>query len=497
MRQALFSRDSKIALLIFLLLFSYYLLIMSGEQYSSPGFRSFQTARMLVGHGTVFFDPPLRWGADRWNTSITGIGQALVYVPALVPLRFLRPELFAKDFFDPNLEYNMKYLVNDLYLYAASWTMPLLSALACVFLYLIARRRDMSVRYSVFATLICGVASPFTPQTKWDMSQPTMTFCLLGALWFVMRGLERKGYGNWIGAGLLLAFGILNRLEMTLLLPFFVLLIIMPDIITFRPEWRKRLVPTFLFLGAASLGLVGYMFTNWIRFGSPLNSGYASSFFDGPTFLEGMSGFVYSPGEGMLWYFPLFIPALIGLWGMLRKKLTWAFAVGGMIFFFWFFYGGIFDDWGGGWSWGPRYLVPFVPLLSYLAVEWLSHQKIGWNWQTIFFTVLLVEGFIVTWNGILFNHLAFFGNYFRLHPDNMWGPANNFVLEHSPLYAGWDFQRKLHRLDLFWLYHLKQSRNIFSWLGFFALVGIFLASAVGLTRTLLIKQDTELKQANT
>ncbi len=123
---------------------------------------------------------------------------------------------------------------------------------------------------------------------------------------------------------------------------------------------------------------------NALRFGDPLATGYAGESFSTPPWM-GIGGLLFSPGKGVWLYAPpLLLSAL--LWPRLRRAhpalgeflaLAWAVALP--------FYG-MWWAWDGGWGWGPRLLVPLLPL-SCLPLLALPARR-GW-WVAALCALLL------------------------------------------------------------------------------------------------------------
>jgi hypothetical protein len=110
---------------------------------------------------------------------------------------------------------------------------------------------------------------------------------------------------------------------------------------------------------------------NHARFGSPLDSGYDLGVerFDAP-FVPGAVKLLFSPSYGLLLFWPASVLAVLGLrkqW-QAERALT-ALVVGvflGLIC--------LYSSWWAfsGFGWGPRFLIPAVPLLALLTVPVIS-----------------------------------------------------------------------------------------------------------------------------
>lgn len=128
-------------------------------------------------------------------------------------------------------------------------------------------------------------------------------------------------------------------------------------------------------LGLAA-ALAGHLAYNLARFGDPFESGYGGqaslAAFSTPL-LAGLHGLLFSSGKGLAWFAPLAWLVPWG-WGAMRRARAHreaprhaaaAAAAAGSIAACAavLLQAATFQHWGGDGSWGPRYLVPVLPLL--------------------------------------------------------------------------------------------------------------------------------------
>ncbi len=176
-------------------------------------------------------------------------------------------------------------------------------------------------------------------------------------------------------------------------------------------DMAKFFVP--IALGLALLGLY-----NWGRFGSPLTSGY--HFAEGEGFnnplLIGLYGLFFSPYRGLFWYNPILILAIPG-WLMLRlqiPRLAWLalalIVLQALAFASWW-------SWHGGIVWGPRFLLPALPLAT-LALAPIIEAARKWRFLFVILGVFTLLSIGVQVLGSLYNYLTYDG-YLRIHywPD--------------------------------------------------------------------------------
>lgn len=124
---------------------------------------------------------------------------------------------------------------------------------------------------------------------------------------------------------------------------------------------NRVLALTVYVLPALIIGL-GLLYFNLMRYGSLTETGYSQEvLFEAPWI--GGYGLLFSPGRGLFIYAPLMLLLFAGIgpaWNRLSRPYFWLIA--GLCVFYWLFYGAWFA-WGGTWGWGPRFLLPILPLL--------------------------------------------------------------------------------------------------------------------------------------
>ena len=248
---------------------------------------------------------------------------------------------------------------------ACSLLFPLATALSVALLFLVFRESTgAGRRRSFFLSCVYGLCTIAWPYSKWHAVQSIETVFLLAALLcLVLRAGPRP-----FRAGCFVAAGVLCRSSLLVAVPALVWLA------WSRGGWKRALQ----FVGPlvpAALGLLAY---NHLRFGHPMALGYGSwiAQFSTP-WLVGISGLLLSPGRGFLFFVPT-VWLLPWAWKRFRSEhSSLAIVVVGISLGYLLFYGR-FEAWYGTESWGPRYLVPLLPItllplaaLSTVARRWL------------------------------------------------------------------------------------------------------------------------------
>jgi hypothetical protein len=133
-------------------------------------------------------------------------------------------------------------------------------------------------------------------------------------------------------------------------------------------SWRLSVIPG---LGSFA-GLAIYCVYNYERFGHPLTFGQPWSFAIS-AIPEGLAGLLLSPGRGLLWYCPPLVLSVAAFRKARQLNSYTALLIVGVFAGFLSLHS-LWSYWSGGWSWGPRFLLPAIPglaaLLGFLEANW-------------------------------------------------------------------------------------------------------------------------------
>jgi hypothetical protein len=175
-------------------------------------------------------------------------------------------------------------------------------------------------------------------------------------------------------AGIVLGMGILVRAALAIYVPPLLYLVAART-----PARQGRAVTARLVAFVAGLlpFVVILLWANAQRFGDPFQSGYRGEGFTTPVW-KGVFGLLFSPGKGILFYAPPLVLSVI-LWPRFRRSdpalanfLALAWGVALIVYGTWW-------AWYGGWCWGPRFLVPLIPL-SCLPLAALPDRR---SWRVL------------------------------------------------------------------------------------------------------------------
>lgn len=151
---------------------------------------------------------------------------------------------------------------------------------------------------------------------------------------------------------------------------------------------------------------------NAMHFGSPFASAYADQAeginFSTPV-LAGLYGFTMSIGKSIFLFSPAILLGLLGWrnFGMQHRALAVCLAVSiiGKVLVH-----STWQNWAGGWCWGPRHIFIVHALLMVPAVGFFASMSLG---KRLLADALLVAAFIVQVYGASQNFIDYYALYFR------------------------------------------------------------------------------------
>ena len=225
---------------------------------------------------------------------------------------------------------------------------------------------------AVVAALAASVASPLWGYTGTAYSEPLQAVAFAGAVLLALRAGRALGQGTAgpgvdapaLGAGFLAGCAVLAKSVNLVVVPFLVAPLL---IALLRSGSTRARVRAFgLAAGGAAVPAGLWLAFEIVRFGRPFTS-YGGNGFTHP-FLDGLWRLLVGPNEGLLLYFPPLLAAGAGLWLLARdpERRPAALALGGP-FLVLLAVSSAWWSWDGVGGWGPRFLVPALPLLAAAA----------------------------------------------------------------------------------------------------------------------------------
>lgn len=317
---------------------------------------------------------------------------------------------------------------------------PVLSALTGGVLYLFVWHLLKRRRLAVFIALAWGLGTLAWPYTQTFFSETAVGLFLLTAFYFLLR-LDQTGHSidAWL-SGLCIGLAILVR-------PAAIVTGIGTAVYLFLITYgSKRWSDLVRFSVAVTVAVTTAFLYNWLRFESVFAFGYGTEGFTNPI-LTGLYGFLFSPGKSMFLYSPIILLSIPGLFLLARidKALTISVTVTVSVTIL------FYSAWAGwdNWSWGPRYLVPLLPLLLLGVGAFVIGSR---QYGKIIAVILMVLSLAIQLYALPVSAQRM---YYRLYMsgDSQYMQKSQFDWRHSPLLeqakdlsAVWDNARHPEKL---------------------------------------------------
>ncbi len=353
-------RDWRTALLLFAATLALYTLTAGGSLTSTDAVVTFDLTRSIVEDHSIALSGNLlgldaNRGVDGRFYSQYGIGHSIYNVPfyvagtaarRLVGRRIGKPDTLPKA--------------------AVALGSAVAAAIAVLLVWLLSQQLGAQPRSALVAAGSAALASPLWPYSKFGFSTALTAAILLGSAWVLIEAADRESTRRAAVAGTIVGFGWLTRHEMALVLLPYVLFLVLA-----ARDRKRGWSQAAVLIGCAAIGGLFWAWYNVARFGHPFAVGYSPRLD-----FSGYAAFLFAPGGSILIFAPIAVAWAIGLFGSHTVSPARRVLLAGPFAVFYLFYGAL-ADWAGGRSYGPRYLVPALLLLSPGAA--LLWQRDGWR----------------------------------------------------------------------------------------------------------------------
>lgn len=277
--------------------------------------------------------------------------------------------------------------------FVAFFTNPVILSLTSLVLFLLGNELFSSRKIGFVIALAFSVTSFIWPYNSSFLLQPAIALTLISSVYFLLIADKKNKIFNSSLAGFFLGLSILIHPSSIMLIPGFLVY----GILKLK---NYRMVASFLILTILTSSV--QLAINYYKYGSFTNFGYGG-FENLSTHTDwvGLLGLLFSPGWGLMFYFPLAVLLPLSFYRMYKVNKGFFMLSSYSFVVIWIFFGTQTPPfWSGFGCWGPRYLIPFLPLasisLGYLLVNMQRRSILQFS-----FVILSICGFIVNLLGSL------------------------------------------------------------------------------------------------
>lgn len=337
-------QDRTIAIALFFGVLAIYVAVTPGTVYAYDANAMFAVTKNIVDHGSL-------------RTTGTGFvdsfRQSTPYSPYGIAVSVLAVPAYALS----------KVIGNEMLL--VSMVNPILMALAVVVVFWIARALGWHRIHGLVAAVGFGICTMALQSTTELFSEPGVTLCVVVMVLAIIRwGQGWRFAPLWLG----LASAAAIQFRSDSIITVWIGLLALPLFVPWSQLWNRR---ALLFAGIPMVLSVAFLlWYNDLRFHKFVVSAYGQGGGFTTPLLGGLHGFLLDPGKSIFLFNPLLILGAVGVVALFFRNRPVAalfvlLIVPRLLFF------SKWSSWGGGWCWGPRFLLPAVPLLVLAAVELL------------------------------------------------------------------------------------------------------------------------------
>ena len=328
----------------------------------------------------------------------------------------------------------------------------LILSLTSLCIFCISMEVQQSRKIAFVLSLVFSFGSFIWPYNSTFWVQPLQALLLCSSLLFILKvrhydksylcsysiKYDRKRFYFGAFSGFLLGLSVFAHPISLIFIPAFL-------VYTFFRVMRHDIKNFLLLVSLIALMLFFVGLVNYARFGSFTDSGYgyfsSLAAHDG---WRGLIGLLFSPGVGLIFFFPIAILLPLGAKYMYKENRALFFLCTYIIIANWIYigtlsYGAEPSSWSGGIAWGPRYLIPVMPFIMIVLGSIFMHLRKRRILKAIVISLCLV-GFYINLSGILiwFQYGLMYGWYVeRLaalpnYMDTMaWSPSYSQIILHT------------------------------------------------------------------
>jgi hypothetical protein len=245
------------------------------------------------------------------------------------------------------------------------------AALTVWITFFFAWRLTSSADAAVRTALTLGFGTILWPYAKFGFSAPLAALCVTLGTYGVWVGMRFTRPLMLLVGGIGFGCAVLVRHELILLcLPVAVWIAAES-----KWEWRETFGRGLIAAMPVVVAIVITLIYNYARFENPIDTGYLRDVTaERGSFPVGLTGLLISPGGSLFIYSPVLLAGCVALARLLRHDRRTAVLFASEVLVLVLFYAS-FAHWDADRSYGPRYLLPVIPLLVLPLAPWLTRQS--------------------------------------------------------------------------------------------------------------------------
>lgn len=398
---------------IYLLFLAVYLTTGAGHFLSVNHVVIYRTTQSLVERGSLALSQELidTWiGPDGQRYGAVSLGQVVALAPLYVVghvVDGVSPPAVQRYFIGAQ----RGVFGGEVPIYFVSLFNQLVMPLVCLLVFLLSLRLGVPRAPALLTTLAFGVGTAAWAYAHDNFPHPLEALLLTVAVYLLVTRRDALDARLAVLVGSVFAALVLTRVVLLAVGPALWLYLLwaarraegqaarQSSSLTYRAGLTAALwLPTLVVLAVI-------LYLNGVRFGNPLtfNPLAQANGFATPLWV-GLYGNLLSVGRSIFLYSPPLLLALAGwpvFWRRRRAEALLSLSLVAVILLIY----SVYTEWDGGWAWGPRYLVPIVPLLII---------PLGFALTSVWRLALL---FVLTALGVAVQGLGIVVNYDRVHTE--------------------------------------------------------------------------------
>ena len=292
-----------------------------------------------------------------------------------------------------------------------------------------------SKKIAFILSIVAAVCSFAWPYATNYFQQPLAGLMIISSCYFLyMASKNRFPYAAFL-SGLFLGLLLLARSGELVLIPGLVIL----SLYIFRKN-KTKIIQFF----SGLLPLIGLqLYLNLLRYSSTTDFGYgAFQTLSHRSSIEGLYGLFISPGFGLITNFPLILLFPIALYFCWKKNKILCVMFLYIFTVSWLSYGTLpTPSWHGFGGWGPRLLVPIIPIIA-VSLGFLLKEIPLKKIIRIMFIPLAIAGFFVNFSGAMV--------WYQVGYDYAFGPLKILTLP-EPESVNFAWNLKFNPIVIHWI----------------------------------------------